>query len=139
MRPPRSWFDSLPDQRLLAEMSLWSADLMNMGADLARLDPYTDILHVDVADGHFSPAMLLFPDQVAAARQLTKKPIHVHLMVQDAILLAQIDQFIEAGADLNVKDKLGMSACGYAKLFKMQEIVDKCEEMESSKNGEGDG
>ena len=100
MRPPSSWFDMLPDDRLLAEMSLWSADLMNMEADLARLAPYTDIWHVDVADGHFSPAMLLFPDQIAAARRLTDKPIHVHLMVQDEILMAQIDQFAEAGADL---------------------------------------
>ena len=30
----------------------------------------------------------------------TALPIHVHLMVADAVLLAQIDQFAEAGADL---------------------------------------
>ncbi len=100
MRPDPHWFDDLPSDRLLAEISLWSADLMNMGADLARLDPWTDLYHLDVADGHFSPACLIFPDQAAAARKLTARPFHVHLMVADAILLAQIDQFAEAGADL---------------------------------------
>ena len=35
-----------------------------------------------------------------AADWLTALPIHVHLMVSDAVLLPQIDQFAEAGADL---------------------------------------
>ncbi len=76
------------------------ADLLRLGDDIARIEPYTDIFHVDVADGHFSPALLLFPDQVAAIRRATAKPIHVHLMVADAILDSQIRQFAEAGADL---------------------------------------
>ena len=94
------WLDTLPTDRLLAEMSLWSADLTDLRADIARLDAYADLWHLDVADGHFSPALLLFPDQVAAARRLTAKPFHVHLMVGDAILPSQIDQFADAGADL---------------------------------------
>jgi ribulose-phosphate 3-epimerase len=86
--------------RLLAEMSLWSADLCSLGADLKRIDPYTDIFHIDVADGRFSPAFLFFPDLTAKLRQLTVKPFHVHLMVDDAVLLDQVAQFAEAGADL---------------------------------------
>ena len=100
MRPESGWLDALPSHRLIAEMSLWSADLVNMAGDMARVDPFTDIYHIDVADGHFSPALLMFPDQVAAARKLTGKPLHVHLMVSDSILHAQIAQFAEAGADL---------------------------------------
>ena len=100
MRPDPNWLDALPANRLIAEMSLWSADLADLQSDIARMDPVTDIYHVDVADGHFSPALLMFPDQVAAVRKRTRKPLHVHLMVADAILEAQIDQFAEAGADL---------------------------------------
>jgi ribulose-phosphate 3-epimerase len=91
---------SLPTTRLLVEMSLWSADLANLEADTRRVDPVTDIFHIDVADGHFSPAFLFFPDLVARLRKVTAKPFHIHLMVQDAILLSQVEQFAEAGADL---------------------------------------
>lgn len=100
MKPAAGWFEALPKDRLLAEFSLWSADLARVADDIARVDEHVDIYHVDVADGHFSPALLYFPDLLAAVRKLTKKPLHVHLMVDDRILLAQIEQFAEAGADL---------------------------------------
>ena len=99
-KPDSGWFDALPKNRLMAEFSLWSADLVRMADEVARINPHADLMHVDVADGHFAPALLFFPDLVARIRELTKVPIHVHLMVADAVLLAQIDQFAEAGADL---------------------------------------
>lgn len=99
-RPPADWLEQLPRDRLLVEMSLWSADLANMEADTKRVEAGTDIFHLDAADGHFSPAFLLFPDQTARLRGVTAKPFHVHLMIGDAILESQIEQFAEAGADL---------------------------------------
>jgi len=99
-RPPRNWLEQLPSDRLLAEMSLWSADLGRLADDIRRVEPFTDIFHIDVADGHFSPALLFFPDLVAAARRATAKPLHVHLMVEDSVLQGQIEQFADAGADL---------------------------------------
>ncbi len=99
-RPKADWLKMLPRQRLLAEYSMWSADLIRLADDLVRITPYADILHVDVADGHFAPALLFFPDLVARLRDQTSLPIHVHLMIADAVLLGQIDQFAEAGADL---------------------------------------
>ena len=90
----------LPGDRLLAEFSLWSADLVRIADDIARVDEFVDIYHADVADGQFSPALLLFPDLIAQVRPLTEKPIHVHLMVTDGVLLDQIDQFADAGADI---------------------------------------
>lgn len=99
-RPPADWLEKLPSDRLLVEMSLWSADLANMEADTKRVEGGTDIFHLDAADGHFSPAFLLFPDQTARLRSVTAKPFHVHLMIDDAIVLDQIAQFAEAGADL---------------------------------------
>ncbi len=99
-RPAPGWIAALPRTRLLAEYSMWSADLTRLADDLARITPYADILHIDVADGHFAPALLFFPDLVARLRDQTALPIHVHLMVADAVLLPQIDQFADAGADL---------------------------------------
>ena len=94
------WFARLPANRLLVEMSLWSADLGRLEEDTRRVEEGTDIFHIDVADGHFSPAMLFFPDLVARLRRVTAKPFHVHLMVKDAVLMDQVAQFAEAGADL---------------------------------------
>jgi ribulose-phosphate 3-epimerase len=99
-RPATTWFDDLPQGRCLAEFSMWSADLCNLAQDLARIDPHADLLHIDVADGVFAPALLFFPDLVAAIRVRSGRPIHVHLMVDDRILLQQAEQFAEAGADL---------------------------------------
>lgn len=79
---------------------MWSADLIRLADDLARIGPHADVLHIDVADGHFAPAMLFFPDLVAAIRKVSSVPIHVHLMATDDILLRQIEQFAEAGSDL---------------------------------------
>jgi len=99
-RPAADWIARLPRTRLVAEYSMWSADLIHLADELVRIAPHADILHVDVADGHFAPALLFFPDLVARLRDKTALPIHVHLMVADAVLPSQIDQFAEAGADL---------------------------------------
>jgi ribulose-phosphate 3-epimerase len=100
MRPEADWIDTLPKDRLLAEYSLWSADLARLAEDIARVDRHVDVYHIDVSDGAFSPALLFFPDLVAACRKLTAKPFHLHLMVADRILEEQVRQFAEAGADL---------------------------------------
>jgi ribulose-phosphate 3-epimerase len=99
-RPAADWMAQLPQNRLIAEYSMWSADLIRLADDMERIAPHADILHIDVADGYFAPAFLFFPDLVARMRDQTALPIHVHLMVSDAVLLSQIDQFAEAGADL---------------------------------------
>ncbi|CAN7669971.1 ribulose-phosphate 3-epimerase [Pararhizobium sp. LjRoot235] len=98
--PSKSWIAALPKDRLIAEFSVWSADLIRLADDLARVDPYVDVLHIDVADGHFAPAMLFFPDLVAGVRRISARPIHVHLMVDDSIILSQIEQFADAGSGL---------------------------------------
>jgi ribulose-phosphate 3-epimerase len=96
----REWIAGLPKDRLIAEYSVWSANLLRIEDDLHRIAPHADVLHIDVADGHFAPAMLFFPDLVAGIRKVSKTPIHIHLMVSDAVLLSQTEQFIDAGADL---------------------------------------
>jgi ribulose-phosphate 3-epimerase len=83
---------------LLVDASLWSADLVNLAAEIESVAPYSDSFHIDVADGHFAPTLLFFPAMVAAIRAVTAKPLHVHLMVSDPAAL--VTPFIEAGADI---------------------------------------
>jgi ribulose-phosphate 3-epimerase len=83
---------------LLVDVSLWSADLVNLAAEIESIAPYSDSFHLDVADGHFVPTLLFFPAMVAAIRAITAKPLHVHLMVSDPATLAR--PFIDAGADI---------------------------------------
>jgi len=78
--------------------SLWSADLSNLGAEMRRVEAFSDRFHIDVADGHYVHNLLFFPDQVKALRPHTKLPFEVHLMCTDP--MSWIDPFIEAGADI---------------------------------------
>src|SRR5438309_8992021 len=77
--------------------SLWSADLGNLAADMRRVEPYSERFHLDVADGHYVPTMLFFPDLVQALRPHSKLPFEIHLMTTEP--LDWIDPFVEAGAD----------------------------------------
>lgn len=98
--PQSDWFAKLPTGRCVAEFSLWSSNLIALDQDIVRVGPCADIYHIDVADGVFAPSLLFFPDLVAALRKKTDIPFHVHLMVDDSVLLSQVHQFAEAGADL---------------------------------------
>jgi ribulose-phosphate 3-epimerase len=84
--------------RLLADVSLWSADLTNLSAAIERVEPFADSFHLDVCDAHFAPSLLFFPDLVRALRPLTKRPFHVHLMVERPTTL--IADFVACGADV---------------------------------------
>ncbi len=92
------FWDTLPTHRLLVDGSLWSARLHSLREDMARVENYVDLYHIDVTDAHFAPGLLFFPDLVAALRPFTPKPIHVHLMVENPLTL--IDDFAAAGANL---------------------------------------
>jgi ribulose-phosphate 3-epimerase len=82
---------------LKCSTSLWSADLANLAAEIKRVEPYSERFHLDVADGHYVPAMLFFPDLVKAIRKHTSKPFEVHLMATAPS--DWVEPFVEAGAD----------------------------------------
>ncbi|MGH3843386.1 MAG: ribulose-phosphate 3-epimerase [Pseudonocardiaceae bacterium] len=90
--------DRLPRGRLAVDVSLWSAELGALGAEVTRLTPYADFFHIDASDTWFIPEPLFFPDLVAALRQHTPVPFHVHLMAQRAGDL--VEAFARAGGDL---------------------------------------
>jgi ribulose-phosphate 3-epimerase len=82
---------------LKCSTSLWSADLANLATEIKRVEPYSERFHLDVADGHYVPTMLFFPDLVKSIRKHTARPLEVHLMTTDPCIW--IAPFIEAGAD----------------------------------------
>src|SRR5947207_15343628 len=83
---------------LKCSTSLWSADLSNLESEIKRIEPYTERLHLDVADGHYVKNLLFFPDMVKNLRKHTRLPFEVHLMVTDP--LGWIEPFVETGADI---------------------------------------
>ena len=83
---------------LKCSTSLWSADLANLASEIKRVEPFSERFHIDVADGHYVPTMLFFPDQVRALRPHTRLPFEVHLMTTDP--LKWLEPFAEAGADI---------------------------------------
>jgi ribulose-phosphate 3-epimerase len=93
-----SLLEALPGDRLLLDVSLWSAGLAALGAEAARISPHADLLHIDASDTHFIPEPLFFPDLVRAVRPHTDRPLHVHLMAHRPARLACA--FADAGADL---------------------------------------
>jgi ribulose-phosphate 3-epimerase len=99
------WAD-LPHDRLLADVSLWSADLANLEGSLQRVEPFADSYHIDVFDDRFASGLLFFPDLVRALRPLTQKPFHVHLAAETPSRL--IENFAAVGADvLTIHAELG--------------------------------
>lgn len=101
-------WSGLPHKSLLADISLWSADLPNLQQSIERMEPYADSFHIDVMDDRFVPGLLFFPDLVSALRPLSARPFHVHLIAEEpsrlmeAFIAARCDLFtlqLEAGAN----------------------------------------
>ena len=106
-------FAQLPRTRLLADVSLWSADLANLAAGIERVEPFADSFHLDVSDAHFVPGLLFFPDLVRALRPLTRRPFHIHLMVERPTAI--IEDFVAGGADvITVHAEVGESEAAAA-------------------------
>lgn len=60
--------------------SILSADFGKLNEEIASVDPFVDLIHVDVMDGHFVPNLSLGVPVVESIR--SKKPLDVHLMIQ---------------------------------------------------------
>jgi len=79
--------------------SILSAEFTRLGEEIKAVeDAGADWIHVDVMDGHFVPTITMGPIIVEAARQATKLPLDVHLMIENPDRF--ISDFISAGADL---------------------------------------
>jgi len=78
--------------------SILSADFARLGEEIKSVEPYANMLHIDVMDGHFVPNITIGPLIVEAARRITSLPLDVHLMIENPD--RYIEDFAKAGADL---------------------------------------
>ncbi len=60
--------------------SILSADFGKLNEEIASVEPYVDLLHVDVMDGHFVPNITIGPPVVSCIK--TKLPVDLHLMIE---------------------------------------------------------
>ena len=77
--------------------SILSADFSQLAAEVERVTPEADLLHVDVMDGHFVPNLTIGPPVVKSLRPRTDLYLDCHLMVDNPGDL--LDDFAAAGAD----------------------------------------
>ncbi len=85
--------------KTLVSPSILSANLGNLATDIEMINNSTaDWIHVDVMDGMFVPNISFGMPVIAAVKQVAKKPLDVHLMVEKPE--RYIDDFKKAGADI---------------------------------------
>lgn len=79
--------------------SLLQCDFGNLQREIERLAAAgTEVLHLDVMDGHFVPNLTYGMPIVEGLRRHTEMPLDVHLMISDPLAYAQ--PMVDAGADL---------------------------------------
>lgn len=78
--------------------SILSADFSKLGEEIKDVEQGgADYIHIDVMDGHFVPNITIGPLVVEAIRPITKLPLDVHLMIENAD--QYVEAFAKAGAD----------------------------------------
>jgi ribulose-phosphate 3-epimerase len=77
--------------------SILSADFANLARDIARIEAASDLLHIDVMDGHFVPNITIGAPVVKSLRRASKLFFDCHLMISDPG--AYLEDFKNAGAD----------------------------------------
>lgn len=86
------------DRPVRVSPSIMCIDPGHMEASLRRLEAAgADMLHLDMADGHFVPNLLLGLDVVRWLRPQTALPLDVHLMVENPDVY--VDPLAEIGVD----------------------------------------
>lgn len=74
--------------------SILAADFGRLNEEIASVEPFSDIISVDVMDGHFVPNITVGMPVVKCIK--TKLPIECHLMIEHPE--KYIEEFIKAGA-----------------------------------------
>jgi ribulose-phosphate 3-epimerase len=77
--------------------SILSADFAALAAAVDTVTSQSDLLHVDVMDGHFVPNLTIGPPVVASLRKHTDLYLDCHLMITDPA--DYLEAFCKAGAD----------------------------------------
>jgi ribulose-phosphate 3-epimerase len=78
--------------------SILAADLAHVADEVKLVEPYADIIHIDIMDGHFVPPIALGTVFVASLRPWTLLVLHGHLMVDAPESF--FEELAEAGLDV---------------------------------------
>jgi ribulose-phosphate 3-epimerase len=78
--------------------SILSADFSRLGEQVKAVEPYADMVHVDVMDAHFVPPLTIGPVVIESLRPVTTLPLHAHLMVERPLEL--LEDLKAAGTDI---------------------------------------
>jgi len=78
--------------------SILSADFGHLMDDIKKIESETDILHIDVMDGHYVPNISFGIPIIKSIRSQTAIRFDVHLMITNP--LDFIEAFARAGADI---------------------------------------
>jgi ribulose-phosphate 3-epimerase len=87
----------LPARRPAIAPSILSADFAALAAAIDAVAPETDLLHVDVMDGHFVPNLTIGPPVVRDIRRHTPAYLDCHLMMTNPGEF--LEAFAKAGAN----------------------------------------
>ncbi len=74
--------------------SILSADFGRLNEEIASVESYVDLLHVDVMDGHFVPNITIGAPVVKCIK--SKLPLDLHLMIEHPE--RYVEDFVKAGA-----------------------------------------
>lgn len=79
--------------------SILAADQADLKSEIAKVEQAgADMIHVDVADGHFAPNISMGPDTVRSIRLVTNLPLDTHLMISEPEKF--VEPFLKAGSDI---------------------------------------
>jgi ribulose-phosphate 3-epimerase len=85
--------------KVLIAPSILSCNFLTLEKEIKAVEEAgADLIHIDVMDGHFVPNITIGPVFVEAIKKITKKPLDVHLMIENPGHF--IERFIDAGADI---------------------------------------
>lgn len=86
-------------QNILIAPSILSCDFLRLGDEIRDVEEAgADLIHIDVMDGHFVPNITIGPMFVEAIRRANKKPLDVHLMIDNPA--QYVGEFARAGSDI---------------------------------------
>ena len=77
--------------------SILASDYANLESELKRISN-SDLIHIDVMDGHFVPNITIGAPVVKALKKVCQIPFDVHLMISNPI--DYVEDFANAGADI---------------------------------------
>ena len=93
-----NWLPRPADGRSWVAPSLLAADFADLRADVdAMAAAGSDLLHLDIMDGHFVPNLTFGPFICQAIRRISTLPLDAHLMISHPA--QYVESFARAGVD----------------------------------------